>query len=134
MRPRLHVLEETGMDFMLKPRRATGSRQRVPMSLQEASGCGLIAGWWMDLVRNAPGPFTLHARNPERNIGIGGAIIAFAQVASAPYCSDKDNGRRTGTQEDYRNLIKTGAILRHHSHDRRLPGGADGSACLGAPP
>ncbi|WP_417411004.1 trimethylamine methyltransferase family protein [Hoeflea sp.] len=101
----LKVLEEIGLDFMLKE-----ARDRL-----EAAGAKIVAGTErvrldrdlvMDLVAKAPGPFTLHARNPERNIGIGGRNLAFAQVASAPYCSDRDNGRRPGTQEDFRNLVK----------------------------
>jgi trimethylamine--corrinoid protein Co-methyltransferase len=129
----LAVLEQTGMDFMLKE-----ARDRLAAAGADVAAgterVRLDRGLVEDLVRHAPGPFTLHARNPERSVSIGGRNLAFAQVASAPYCSDKDNGRRTGTQEDYRNLSKTGAILRRHPHDRRLPGGADRPARLGAAP
>lgn len=101
----LAVLEETGMDFMLAEARdrlkAAGADVRA-----DSERVRLDRGLVMDLVGKATGPFTLHARNPERNIEIGGRNIAFAQIASAPYCSDRDNGRRTGTQEDFRNLIK----------------------------
>jgi trimethylamine:corrinoid methyltransferase-like protein len=101
----LAVLEQTGMDFMLKE-----ARDRLAAAGADVAAgterVRLDRGLVEDLVRHAPGPFTLHARNPERNVSIGGRNLAFAQVASAPYCSDKDNGRRTGTQEDYRNLIR----------------------------
>ncbi|WP_417423232.1 trimethylamine methyltransferase family protein [Hoeflea sp.] len=101
----LKVLEEIGMDFMLAEARdmlkAAGADVR-PGSERVRFDRGLI----MSLIAKAPGPFTLHARNSERNIEIGGRNIAFGQVASAPYCSDKDNGRRTGTQADFRNMIK----------------------------
>lgn len=101
----LKVLEQIGMDFMLAEARdrlkAAGADVR-PGAERVRMDRGLV----MDLVGLAPGPFTLHARNPERNVAIGGRNIAFAQVASAPYCSDRDNGRRTGTQADFRNLVK----------------------------
>ncbi|WP_422372991.1 trimethylamine methyltransferase family protein [Hoeflea sp.] len=101
----LTVLEEIGIDFMLAE-----ARERL-----KAAGADVTEGservrldrnLVMDLVAKAPGPFRLHARNPERDIEIGGRNIAFAQIASAPYCSDRDNGRRSGTQTDFRNLIK----------------------------
>lgn len=101
----LTVLEETGMDFMLPE-----ARERL-----KAAGADVRPGvervrldraLVMEMVGHAPGPFTLHARNPERNVQMGGRNMAFAQVASAPYCSDREHGRRTGNQEDFRNLVK----------------------------
>jgi trimethylamine--corrinoid protein Co-methyltransferase len=32
--------------------------------------------------------------------------VIFSQVASAPNCSDADKGRRPGTHEDFRNLVR----------------------------
>lgn len=101
----LTVLEEIGMDFMLPDARARlkqAGADVTPGSERVRLDRGLV----MDMVSRVPGPFTLHARNPERDVRFGGRNIAFAQVASAPYCSDRDNGRRTGTQADFRNLIK----------------------------
>lgn len=101
----LTVLEEIGMDFMLPE-----ARQRLKEAGADVKPgverVRLDRSLVMDMIAHAPGPFTLHARNRERNVEIGGRNIAFAQVASAPYCSDRDNGRRTGTQEDYRKLLK----------------------------
>ena len=39
-----------------------------------------------------PPQFTLHARNPEHNVQIGGDAIAFCSVASAPNAQDLDGG------------------------------------------
>src|SRR5690606_174513 len=49
---------------------------------------------------------TLHARNPKRNVTLGGNHLCFGQVASAPFVSDLEGGRRAGNQKDYRDLLK----------------------------
>jgi trimethylamine--corrinoid protein Co-methyltransferase len=63
---------------------------------------GLIA----ESIAKAPSEFTLHARNPARNLTMGGNNINFASVASAPNVSDLDRGRRPGSFEDYCNLLR----------------------------
>ncbi len=63
---------------------------------------GLIA----EYIAKAPPEFTLHARNPARNVTLGSNNITFCPVGSPPNCSDLDNGRRTGTFEDYCNLLR----------------------------
>jgi trimethylamine--corrinoid protein Co-methyltransferase len=59
-----------------------------------------------ELVGKAPQEFTLHARNPARDIVLGGNSIVFAPVAGPPNCSDLDRGRRPGTSRDLIDLIK----------------------------
>ena len=56
----------------------------------------------------APREFTLHARNPARNLAIGGRHIAFGSVASAPNAFDRAGGRRPGNHRDYQNFIRLG--------------------------
>src|SRR5271166_1483245 len=56
----------------------------------------------------APKEFTLHARNPARNLAVGGRHVAFGSVASAPNSSDRSGGRRPGAINDYRNFIRLG--------------------------
>ncbi len=56
----------------------------------------------------APKEFTLYARNPARNLKIGGRHVAFGSVASAPNSSDRAGGRRPGAINDYRNFIRLG--------------------------
>ncbi|MGB3388872.1 MAG: trimethylamine methyltransferase family protein [Pseudaminobacter sp.] len=60
----------------------------------------------MELMASCPAEFTLHARNPEHNVRFGGNNIIFAQMGSAPNCSDMDGGRRPGNQTDFRNFLK----------------------------
>ena len=103
----LSVLEEIGMDFLNAEARdilkSAGADLR-PDSLRVRFDRGLIER----AVANAPAEFTLHARNPEHDVRFGGDWLAFAQMASAPNCSDTDRGRRPGSQEDFRNLVRLG--------------------------
>ena len=101
----LTILEEMGMDFMHVEAREilkkAGADVR-PGSERVRFDRSLI----LQAIKTCPSEFTLHARNPERNIRIGGKNLAFAQVASPPNCSDMQGGRRAGNQQDFRNMIK----------------------------
>ena len=57
-------------------------------------------------IRKAPAEFTIHARNPEKNVVIGGDQIAFIPGYGAPFVTDLDNGRREGTLSDFENFVK----------------------------
>ena len=101
----LTVLEEMGIDFMHE-----GARE-----ILKKAGADVKPGvervrfdraMLMEVIKTCPSEFTLHARNPERNVRIGGKNLAFAQVASPPNCSDMQGGRRAGNQQDFRNLVK----------------------------
>jgi trimethylamine--corrinoid protein Co-methyltransferase len=64
----------------------------------------------LELVSHCPSEFTLHARNRAHDVHFGGNNLVFAQVASAPNCSDLDNGRRAGNQTDFRNFLKLAQV------------------------
>ncbi len=101
----LTVLEEIGMDFLNDEARArlkAAGAAVDPGSKRVRFDRGLI----LERIKTAPAEFTLHARNPAHNLHFGGDRIIFAQVGSTPNCSDLDKGRRPGTQEDFRNLVK----------------------------
>ena len=63
-----------------------------------------------DLVLNKitepPKEFTLRARNPKRDLKVGGKHIVFSAVGGPAYCSDLDRGRRRGSLEDLQNYMK----------------------------
>ncbi len=105
------MLKEIGIDFLHDGARAMlkdagadvdpkSNRVRFDPALVEAH-IGL-----------APREFTLHARNPDRHLRIGGRNVAFGSVASAPNAFDRAGGRRPGTIADYRNFLRLG-----HSFD-----------------
>jgi trimethylamine--corrinoid protein Co-methyltransferase len=59
----------------------------------------------------APKSFTLHARNPARNVVIGDGYVAFCSVASTPNAFDREGGRRPGNYRDFQNFIRLGQSL-----------------------
>ncbi len=63
---------------------------------------GLVA----DALASAPAEFTLHGADPEVDVTLGGDHIAFVSVGGAPHVSDLDGGKRPGTLEDTRNIIR----------------------------
>ena len=54
----------------------------------------------------APERFVLRARNPARDLHVGGNVVNFGPVNGAPNISDLDGGRRYGDLEAFRNIIK----------------------------
>ena len=74
-------------------------------------------GLCRELMKTAPSSFTQHARNPERNVEIGGKKTVFAPVYGPPFVRDLDGERRYATIEDYQNFVKLAymAPAMHHS-------------------
>ncbi len=59
---------------------------------------------------SAPREYTQHARNPARNIRIGGKHTAFAPAYGSPFVHDLDRGRRYATIADFHNFVKLAYI------------------------
>ncbi len=57
-------------------------------------------------LETAPGEFVLHGAVAETDVRLGGDNIAFVCVGGAPHVSDLDRGKRAGTLEDTRNIIR----------------------------
>ena len=71
-------------------------------------------GLVMEKLALAPSEFTLHARNPDKNIKLGGNHLAFTSVGGPAYCSDLDRGRRRGSFKeacDYIRLVQSLDII-----------------------
>ena len=69
-------------------------------------------------IAHAPSRFTLRARNPNRDITVGGNHVNFSSVGGPPYCSDLDRGPRTGTYAemcDYMRLVHSLNIVHQES-------------------
>ncbi len=67
--------------------------------------------------RSAPREFVQHARNPARNVIIGGNATVFAPAYGSPFVTDIERGRRYGTIEDFHNFVKLAYLSPwlHHS-------------------
>jgi trimethylamine--corrinoid protein Co-methyltransferase len=65
----------------------------------------------MEAVGTAPSQFTLHARNPERTVTVGGGQPVFAPGYGAPFVVDWQTGKRQATMQDYENLASLAHAL-----------------------
>ncbi len=109
------VLWEIGVNFVENPealelwRQAgadvVGERVRIPRGLAR------------ELCRSAPSSYIQHARNPGRNVTVGGKNLVLAPVYGPPFVRDADGGRRYATMEDFRAFVKLGYMSKwlHHS-------------------
>lgn len=65
----------------------------------------------LEKISTAPSEFTLHARNPDRDVRLGGNWVSFGSVASTPNASDIPGDRRTGNHVDFKNLVRLSHVL-----------------------
>lgn len=101
----LRVLEELGIKVLNEA--ARGYFRAAGASVDETSQLvridqALIAG----ALDTAPGEFLLHGASPDTDVRLGGDNVAFVCVGGAPHISDLDRGKRPGTIEDTRNIIR----------------------------
>ncbi len=101
----LTILEEVGMDFLhpeaLEILRQAGA-EVTPGSERVRFDRNLI----LQAIESVPSEITLHARNPARQLRLGGNAVVFGSVASTPNASDLDGGRRPGNERDFLNLVR----------------------------
>ncbi|MEP1612547.1 MAG: trimethylamine methyltransferase family protein [Roseobacter sp.] len=109
------ILEEVGVNFVENPAAlqrwrdagadVSGERVRIPRGLAR------------QLCKTAPNTFTQHARNPDRNVVVGGKNLVLAPVYGPPFVRDASGGRRYATMEDFRKFVKLGYMSKwlHHS-------------------
>ena len=77
------------------------------------------AQWIRELCANAPRVFEQVARNPARNVKIGGANQVLAPIYGAPFVRDLEGGRRYGDMESFEKLVKL-AYLHPNLHHTGL--------------
>ncbi|MEO0912621.1 MAG: trimethylamine methyltransferase family protein [Pseudomonadota bacterium] len=109
------ILEEVGVAFVDNP----GALQRWRDAGADVKGerVHIPRGLARKLCATAPARFTQHARNPERNVEIGGKSLVLAPVYGPPFVRDLEGGRRYATIEDFRNFVRLGYMSKwlHHS-------------------
>ena len=75
--------------------------------VDEASQMVLIARELVETaLATAPGEVILHGADDAANAALGGDHVCFSCVGGAPHVSDLDRGKRPGTIEDTRNIIR----------------------------
>jgi len=107
------ILETTGFRFLQEE-----SRQLLQSAGADTSRDNGMIRLDRDLVTGklaeAPAGFGLRARNPDRNLHIGGNNIVFTSVGGPAFVSDLDKGRRPGTYEemcDYLRVVQSLNII-----------------------
>jgi trimethylamine--corrinoid protein Co-methyltransferase len=60
----------------------------------------------MGVIGNAPAQFTIYARDPARNVVVGGDRPVFVPGYGAPFIMEFDGTTRPGTLQDYENLTR----------------------------
>jgi trimethylamine--corrinoid protein Co-methyltransferase len=108
-RTSLQILEEIGMEFL--DEEALDIWKSAGAIVDRESQRVRIEGNLVEQALKAvPSSFTLRARNPNRNVIIGGNHINFATVASAPYYSDFETGRQPGSLEAFKKMLRLAQV------------------------
>ncbi|PIL18765.1 trimethylamine methyltransferase [Puniceibacterium antarcticum] len=109
------VLAEIGVNFVNNP--AALKRWQDAGAEIEGERVRIPRGLARQLCSTAPSQYTQHARNPARNVVMGGRNLVLAPVYGPPFVHDAEKGRRYATMEDFRNFVKLGYMSRwlHHS-------------------
>ncbi|MEJ6401815.1 trimethylamine methyltransferase family protein [Yoonia sp. 2307UL14-13] len=109
------VLAEIGVNFVENPAalqrwkdagaEVDGERVRIPRGLAKK------------LCATAPSEYVQHARNPDRNVVVGGKNLVLAPVYGPPFVRDIAGGRRYATMADFEKFVKLGYMSKwlHHS-------------------
>ena len=109
------ILEEIGVNFLDNPARL--ERWRDAGADVQGERVRLPKGLARKLDQNAPSSYTQHARNPERNVVVGGQNLVLAPVYGPPFVRDAAGGRRYATMDDFKKFVKLGYMSKwlHHS-------------------
>ncbi|HET8785448.1 MAG TPA: trimethylamine methyltransferase family protein [Candidatus Limnocylindrales bacterium] len=101
----LRILSEIGMQVLGDPALdlLAGAGASVDRSTRTVR---LDPGQLEELVKLAPSQFTLHARNPERDVVFGGTNLVISAVGGPAFVSDIDRGRRPGNIADFRDYVR----------------------------
>ena len=109
------ILEDVGVNFVNNPAAlkrwqdagadVDGERVRLPKGLAKS------------LMSTAPSKYIQYARNPSKNVVIGGNSLVCAPVYGPPFVRDLQGGRRYATMEDFNKFVKLGYMSKwlHHS-------------------
>ena len=101
----LRILAEIGMEVLGD--RALDAFVRAGARVDRSSrSVRLDPGHVEALVALAPREFRLHARNPDRDVVLGGRHVVFCAVGGPAFVSDLDRGRRPGTIADFVDYVR----------------------------
>ncbi|CTQ50575.1 trimethylamine methyltransferase family protein [Jannaschia donghaensis] len=114
---------ETNADIVLEEIGVAFPENEAALELWRAAGAEIRGdrvhipkGLARELCKTAPESFTQVARNPARNVTIGGRDLVLAPVYGPPFVRDAE-GRRYATMADFEKFVKLGHMSKwlHHS-------------------
>jgi trimethylamine---corrinoid protein Co-methyltransferase len=101
----MRILEEIGIDFL--DHEALDIYEAAGAKVDRASNHVWIdRGLLLEAIAKAPAEFVLRARNPARNIHVGGNRTVFVNTSGTAFVSDLERGRRPGTLADVHDLAR----------------------------
>ncbi len=101
----VHLIDKASMDILEE----VGIVFRDPIALEDWKKAGadvrgervyLDRNLVRELIKTIPAQFTYHARNPEKNVALGGPHCVFVPMTGAPYLRDLEDKRRLPTIGD----------------------------------
>ncbi len=101
----LRVIEELGIKVLNAQARDVfrqGGAEVDESSQMVRIAPGMVAA----ALASAPSEFVLRGAEPAYDVTLGGDHVAFCCVGGAPHITDLDRGKRPGTIEDTRNIIR----------------------------
>ena len=97
------ILEEIGVDFLHEQARDVFKREGMAI---DGDRVRFDRAFVLEQAAKAPETFELQARNPVRNVILGGNHVVTAPVYGPPFITDLERGRRGATIEDFNNFDK----------------------------
>ncbi len=104
----MHILENVGVQF----------RDDIALADWKHAGAKvdgdrvyLDRGLVRDLIATIPSEFTYHARDPQKNLALGGRNSVFVPMTGAPFLRDLDDVRRIPTLDDLAMFHKLSHML-----------------------
>jgi len=97
----MRILEEVGIEFRDAEALDLWQRAGADVSGQRVR---IDRNLLLELIGGAPECYTLHGRDPECTVPVGGRNTIFAPTYGSPYVLDFENKRRYGTLADLQNF------------------------------
>lgn len=102
----LTILEEIGMKILSADARTAYGEAGFDVSKSDDMMVHFDRTGIEALLAKAPEQFQLRARNPARNLTIGGNKAVFTSVGGPAYCSDLEGGRRAGSYAEMCDFLR----------------------------
>ena len=104
----MDILENVGVQF--RDEIALADWKRVGAKV-EGELVYLDRGLVRELIASIPAQFTYHARDPQKNVALGGRASVFVPMTGAPFLRDLEDVRRNPTLDDLAMFHKLSHML-----------------------